>query len=527
MTSGDVNWLAGDVRAQREIERALSRGLDSTVRLHESVHRTVYRIAPGGSSEPSKEPSSWVLKIHHTRSGRHPFRESVKRRIGRSPAQREWRALQSLHAQGVPVPGPRAWGRRTNGDEIIVCDFLEGEQLGDRFREASPESRQQLVEALARTIQELHASGYCHGDLHLGNLWVHGDEVWLLDLERARPRHDSKQCLVDLAQLEFSLTRAGWDSALLTTLRRLLGLDDRFEPMLRLFLRDHLRGRARRVLRIGRNWSHAEAGPGRGLRERSLDAKTLTAILESSERDAKSQKRRGGRIRISEVRANGRTVLVKRASADGFRRAFGDRLRGSPAARAFRAGQRRGLLSDDAARPLAYLDECRFGLPIRSWLVIEKVGLEDLDQLVPVDPASEGRVANALGVWLADAHAWGLSHRDLKGGNIRVTLRPDSVRFWLIDLEDLNGPNELSEESRLRALCQLNASLSDEAFSLEARAGALDRYLARAPFATKDTKTIASEIARRSLERGHRWRGHGCDFATCKIESLSAIQPEP
>ena len=519
MTRADVIWLAGDTPAQREIERALEAGLDRTNRLHESAHRTVYRIAPTQSQEPSQHGSSLVLKIHHTGTGRHSLRENLKRLIGRSPARREWRALESLHEKGVPVPRPRAWGRLPDGDEIIASDFLEGELLGDRFRDAPPESRETIVDALARTIQKLHASNYRHGDLHLGNLWAHGNEVYLLDLERARAQRDSSEHLVDLAQLEFSLAKAGWESAVRAALRNQLGLDERFERILRLFLRDHLRGRARRVLRIGRNWSQAEMGPCRGLREHSMKAETLTALVESSERNPDAQTRRGGRIRIAEARANGCQVVVKRVLAGGFRRALGDRLRGSSAARAFHAGQRLELLSDRAARPLAYLEERRFGFPIRSWLVLEKVGQEDLDHLDPGTPAVERRIANALGVWLADAHAWGLSHRDLKGGNIRVTLQPESIRFWLIDLEDLTGPAELSDEARLQALCQLNASLSDEAFGLETRGEALGLYLERAPFAARDQKAIAGEVARRSLARGHRWRGDGCDSAEGEITS--------
>jgi tRNA A-37 threonylcarbamoyl transferase component Bud32 len=509
MTRPEIIWWAGDTASQCEIERALAAGLDRATQLHQSAHRTVYHIDPIDRIAPA-DSRSLVLKIHHTGTGRHAFRESLKRRIGRSPARREWRALELLHEKGVPVPRPRGWGRLPSGDEVVVSNFLDGERLGDRFRDAMPEVRRQLVNALARTIQKLHRSDYRHGDLHLGNLWVRGDEVYLLDLESARRRRHSRERLLDLAQLEFSLSRAGWDSNALASLRDQFGADERFAAVLRHFLRDHLRGRARRVLRIGRNWSAAEVGSRRGLRESSLADETLTTLIESSEAKTNAQTRRGGRIRITEENANGRRVLVKRVSAGSVRRALGDRLRGSSAARAFLAGQRLALLSDHAARPLAFLEDCRFGVPIRSWLVLEKVGQEDLDQFDPGDSAIETRVANALGAWLADAHAWGLSHRDLKGGNIRVTVEPKSIRFWLIDLEDLIGPTDSSDALRLRSLSQLNASLSDAAFSLETRLAALDLYLARAPFSTMDSRTIAGEIARRSLARNHHWRGHGC-----------------
>jgi tRNA A-37 threonylcarbamoyl transferase component Bud32 len=139
-------------------------------------------------------------------------------------------------------------------------------------------------------------------------------------------------------------------------------------------------------------------------------------------------------------------------------------------------------------------------------LVLEKVGDEDLDHVSPNSPEAETRLACALGEWLADGHAWGLSHRDLKAGNIRVAIRAEAIAFWLIDLEDLSGPKHLSDDARLHALSQLNASVSDEAMSIEARLAALEVYESRVPFAPR-SETAARVIARRSLARAHRWRG--------------------
>jgi hypothetical protein len=295
------------------------------------------------------------------------------------------------------------------------------------------------------------------------------------------------------------------------SLRERLAVGEAFDPILRRFLRDHLRGRARRVLRVGRNWSIARVGRRRGLREASFDEATLASLIESCEDDCKSRLRRDGRVLLIEAKAGERVVLVKRITAGTLRRALGDRMRGTPAARAFRAGQAIGLLSKCAARPFAFLEERRFGLPIRSWLVLEKVGEEDLDRSRPGSPESQRRLACALGEWLADGHAWGLSHRDLKAGNLRVTIRPDAIRFWMIDLEDLSGPAKRSDEVRLHALGQLNASLADDAFGLEARLAALEIYRHRVPFSSEYT-SIASNIARRSLARAHRWRGDGCAF---------------
>jgi hypothetical protein len=119
----------------------------------------------------------------------------------------------------------------------------------------------------------------------------------------------------------------------------------------------------------------------------------------------------------------------------------------------------------------------------------------------------------ALARWIAEWHAWGIEHLDLKAGNIRVDDRNGEFRFWLIDLGDIRFRRRLSDTARRRALVQLNASLADEAFPLTARLAALDDYLERLPFDGLRKKDLVESIARRSQARNHRWRGIGCQAA--------------
>jgi tRNA A-37 threonylcarbamoyl transferase component Bud32 len=503
MNASIIRWFAGEKSLQSQIENTLAAEFDAATLLHESAHRTVHRVPIENAPGIEHRPESVALKIHHTASGRHPLRERLKRHLGRSPARREWHALDELFRAGVPVPRPRAWGRLANGDEIIVTDFIDGERVTD--------PRPEVVEAMTKAFAKLHHAGYQHGDLHLGNCLMVNKEIVLLDLQRARPQRHAQDRLWDLARFELSLARAGWSPATRKSLRDRLEVDDVFEPILRRFLRDHLRGRARRVLRVGRNWSTAQVGALRGLRDAAVAEKTLARLIETCAHETDMRERRGGRVQLIETTLTDsddreRIVLVKRIAAGSLRRALGDRLRGTPAARAFRAGQASGLLSTRAARPLAFLEERHFGLPTNSLLVLEKAGDQDLDQALPSSPETGVRLARALGEWLAENHAWGLSHRDLKASNIRVSIRAGSIQFWMIDLEDLNGPAELSDEARLHALSQLNASLEDEAVSNEVRLAALEIYEARVPFASRQ-ETTAKTIARRSLARAHRWRG--------------------
>lgn len=512
-----IDWYAGDHFAQSQIESALEQGLEAAEEIQTSAQRTVHRIVTENSPPHAAPCVEFILKTHHLATGRHPLREAFKRWFGGSSAQQEWFALKSLHARGIDVPRPRAWGRLEDGDEIVVTEMLSGTSAWHAFRVAAPEQRPALADALGRTLQALHQAGYRHGDLHLGNLLVTDDRVFLLDLQKARPLKNSSERLRDLATLELSLARAGWSLDERSTFRASLEATAQFESTLRHFLQDHVRGRARRRHRIGRDWAAAEFDGLRGVREQSLSIESLREIIQSAKRDPNPRQRRSGRIHLTEAKTGDRVVVVKRVDTRSLRRALGDLIRGSSGKRAFHKGQRACLLNDRAARPLAYLEERTLGLAVRSWLVIDKVGEIDLDCIAPESRELERRIGSTLGAWLAEAHSWGLSHRDLKAGNVRVTIREKSIDFWLIDLEDLTGPVDLSDDARRHALSQLNASLRDEAFGLDARRAALAAYLARAPFgagkdAGKDATAIAHRIAQQSLTRGHRWRGIGCDL---------------
>jgi len=496
-------WQAGEHSVQRRVDAWLNDPTSfSATALHDNPRRILQRLDDDTGLE-----ASCVIKRHRSRTGRHPLREAVKRLLGRSPARREWRALDRLHAAGIAVPRPLAWARLADGDELVVSEWRQGIALQAAFDRAhEPAQRNRLLDALSRSVSALHAAGWRHGDLHQGNLLVEPDRITLLDLQRARPLRYDRQRLDDLAQLEFSLARIGLTPSERQRLRSLLGVDEALDRSLRRFLRDYLRGRARRVLRVGRRWSRVKIGERSGRCEASLAAREIAKWIADAEKSTGSQERRGGRTRIIELKQNDRCLIVKRMDAGSLGRALADRVRGSAAARAFETGQRLSLLGELAPRPLAFLEERALGLPRRSWLLLETVGEEDLDRYQPTSETETLRCAQALGAWLAECHAWGLHHRDLKAGNIRITATDANFRFWWLDLEDIVITARVGDAARLHALAQLNASLADAVIPVSARRAAFDAYCARLPFAMDVTKVLR-EIVRQSLARAHRWRG--------------------
>lgn len=520
--AGSIVWLAGDERTQTVLSELLAAELAPGTTIQKNARRTLREVVVRGVGDP--DPRRIVIKTHHLATGRHRLREGLKRRLGWSPARREWRALVELHAAGVPVPRPLAYGRLASGDELIAVEFISGTPLRERFARAEETTRNRLVANLSSTLARLHAMGHVHGDLHLGNLRARADtdEIVLLDLQRLRPARRHSDRLRDHASLELSLLRAEWPAAQRATLRRNLAVYLRMDPSeradfdaaLRRFAADHVRGRARRRLRAGRGLEQVCAGRLRGLLDASLSQQELLRLLDRAERSPARLARREGQAWIAEGEIAGRAVIVKWRAGRGLAQRLVACARGTSAARAFRQGGREQLLLARSARPLAYLEERSTGLPGATWLILECVGDVDLDAYRPSTPAAACALAQGLGDWLADLHALGLGHADLKGSNLR--LRPGVAesppRFWLVDLEDLHGPKELGDEARLKALAQLNASIPDAHFGPDARLAFLARYLARLPFTDRqlEFERAKTEIVRRSLARGHRWRGEGC-----------------
>jgi tRNA A-37 threonylcarbamoyl transferase component Bud32 len=521
--AGAIVWHAGERGVQQRVAAWLADPEGGPAEpIQEDARRVLHRV---GDREPDPDRSDargpWAVKRHRSASGRHPWREGAKRPLGRSPARREWRALSRLHACGVPVPRPLAWGRLANGDEIVVSQWCEGVGLTPALADASEARRGEILEWLASAIDALHDAGYRHGDLHHDNLLVARDRVTLLDLQRARRRGMASERLDDLAQLDLSLARQGVAATFRLDLRRRLGVEAELDGALREWLRDHLRGRSRRVLRVGRRWiawraASGRSASGKGARAGQLDdsfaSADLVACLDACARETPADERRGGRSRIFTLSLGERRVVVKQDEAGSLRRALADGLRGSPARRAFERGQRLALVSRWAPRPLAWIEERSSGLPRRSWLVLEAVGERDLDRFEARSPREAEDCMRALGAWLAECHAWGLRHRDLKASNLRIARLDPGFRFWWLDLEDLELGREPRDAARLRALAQLNASLADELFSSSARRAGFDAYHARLPF-DADARGVMQRVVGQSLDRAHHWRGEDCELA--------------
>ncbi len=505
-----VRWTRGDDRVAQAVTEALARGAFDV--LAESPHRRALRIAT----------SERLVLVKHFRvdTGRHRTRERAKAYIGRSPAEREWRALCTLHRLGLSVPEPLAIGDDGDGDRLLVMAWVEGMSLRTALRAAAPHARRELLVALGREIAQVHAAGWAHGDLHPGNVLVGSGRIVLLDWQRARPAARAATRANDLARLEHALAPFVTRTNRLRLRAATLGLERPFAVADREALRaagraadrrtdEFARRRTGRLLRPGGEIVRVDGADRRGLRLRGLEAELLEELLVAHEVALADQDARvlkdDHRARVTAHALRGRALVVKEAPWRGLGRALADRVRGSAARRAWQAGHGIALRRIGVALPHAWLEERRAGVPVRSWVV-----LEDLRPAVPAAFALEhGLAADAvfdtLVHLLIALHRRGIDHGDLQGTHVFLRDGQRGLEAQLIDLEAVRFRAVLPEKRRIQALAELNASLPDS-FSNAERWRAWQRYSRALPWRDGEAQARA-RVVRASLARRHRWTG--------------------
>ena len=279
--------------------------------------------------------------------------------------------------------------------------------------------------------------------------------------------------------------------------------------------RAYARSRTRRARRPGRRYARLRAEDREGLRLQRIDETVLLKALEAH-RGALAAGgpgviQRGPRSSVTRVEVGGVRLVLKEWPRRGPGRIAADRLRGSPAARAWRSGVGLRARRIGAAVPYAFLERRRLGFPVASWLL-----LEDLWPALPADaPELDApQLADALAALLARLHRAGIRHGDLKASHVYLTKGEPGLEARLIDLEDVRFARRLPDRARIRELAQLNASLPDSLPDAQ-RCRAFERYRAALPFRAP-SQACLRRVVEASLARAHRWSGNGCSLASAQ-----------
>jgi tRNA A-37 threonylcarbamoyl transferase component Bud32 len=474
----------------------------------------------------------------------------------RSRAHQEYRNLKALRALGVPAVEPLAWGERRRWgvvtEAVLVTRAVSArEPLHAALPRMAPASRRRALEALGATLARVHAAGFQHRDLHAGNALVPSvgapavpegtaPPVVLVDVQKMVRRGaplSAARCVLDLGVLDASLGHRVSDDERAGLLAGYLRESGGGSPaaLSERVARAVARRRRARLVRHGRRCVRPCAGfrverlPGgrRLLRRADIEGRAILAAVDRHRalRDAGEgtpglikQDRSTAVTRVEEVTGGppaGRPpslydrgcglaepgapalahVAVKELRSRGVLRSLAhivERHRGMAAWRGAHALLLRGF---DTPAPLALLEERRFGVPYRSFVLTRwETGAEDMPLYIdrrfaanlrepvtgrargtwelggerrPMRHGAEARAVRAFGLHVGRLHAQGLYHADLKPPNIMVREERDpddpaegaasesAFAFLLIDLESLHLSRRLTWRRRVKNLGQL------------------------------------------------------------------------
>lgn len=205
---------------------------------------------------------------------------------------------------------------------------------------------------------------------------------------------------------------------------------------------------------------------------RRLEAAEVEALLAGA---AARCIHRGPRGEVWRVEWEGRAAALKLDRPPSLRSRWGQRLRGSRAARALEGARALRALGFAAPEPLALAEE-----GVRSVSLLGFVSGPDLNQAwAEADVHAGQNLAVAAAQLCARLHAAGVRARDLKPPNL--ILSPEQG-LTLIDLEDLRVARFVPARWRWRNLAALDAyaQLGPRPLGARARVAALRAYAARA-----------------------------------------------
>lgn len=106
---------------------------------------------------------------------------------------REYRLLQTLHDQGLPVPAPLAAGWWRSGpfyrQALMVAQVPGARTLAQLLR--SPDAASIPWEAVGAVLARFHRAGVWHADLNAHNILQDGSgALWLIDFDRGTQSDD-------------------------------------------------------------------------------------------------------------------------------------------------------------------------------------------------------------------------------------------------------------------------------------------------------------------------------------------------
>jgi serine/threonine protein kinase len=470
--------------------------------IKQGPRRAVYRV----------DAAQQKLYVKHYRSL--GWWQAIGQVFRASASRREFqRAREALHRQ-IPTAAPVAWFESRRGglvyDSFLVTRAIDGACSLDEFVQSvlprldsrtAVRYRHQLAAGLARLCATAHRRGVDHDDLHAGNVLVRleasanldgerSPALYLIDLPGVRLSRalSRRRTIASLTMLGAALADIATPSDTWRFWKTYLaerpelewgdsrGIARRVAAAIPGRRRRVARSRDKRALRSNRDFQRRRHDHTSGLAVRDISDDQFEGLLTNPRRLLEANLHRPYKLshRSMVVRAelslggSRAEVAYKRVRPRNWWKTALHYFRRNPAMEAWHFGHALLLRGIATARPLVVIERPRLGLPAEGYLATQWIeGASNLHvyawQLIERPEAERRRrvrqVADSLGRLLGQMHSWHVSHRDLKGCNILVVEREESVDCYLIDADSVRIPRRLSAFFRAFNLGRLATSL--------------------------------------------------------------------
>ena len=465
------------------------------------------------------------------------FKEYIKHLFVPTKARTEWEVGNALRSNDIKTALPLAISEGKRGLLMVTETVTNSEELMEFFTanyvsflsEGKEFEKRMLLNKLAVFIRDIHEKGFCHYDLHAGNILIKfnkeqnvtGYDLYLMDLHRVKifKSVSTNKRIFNLAQIfnslssimtmsdKFDFIRSYGDSAFgnVTDEKELVRQIDEQSSKIRNI---HYRSRRKRCLKESSVFSRRMIANMKMFFRKGYDTDSLHELIEKhnsalTNNDSAVIIKRDSKTALTRHAFKDKTVqnvVVKQYRVGCFGCLLKNLFRGSAGRKAWVAGNGLRVYGLNTPLPLALLEKKRSGITTGSYLIMEEVKdslemdryiLKNLDNRKDIKKkkALISNIANTLG----EMHNHNIFHHDLKTCNIMVKENGKSFDFTFLDFDKVSFNEEITVRKRVKNLVQINLS-TPRLFTLTDRLRFLNEYLDLCGI-TNEKKNMMKEVA--------------------------------
>ena len=465
------------------------------------------------------------------------FKEYIKHLFVPTKARTEWEVGNALRSNDIKTALPLAISEGKRGLLMVTETVTNSEELMEFFTanyvsflsEGKEFEKRMLLNKLAVFIRDIHEKGFCHYDLHAGNILIKfnkeqnvtGYDLYLMDLHRVKifKSVSTNKRIFNLAQIfnslssimtmsdKFDFIRSYGDSAFgnVTDEKELVRQIDEQSSKIRNI---HYRSRRKRCLKESSVFSRRMIANMKMFFRKGYDTDSLHELIEKHNsalinNDSAVIMKCDSKTALTRHAFKDKTVqnvVVKQYRVGCFGCLLKNLFRGSAGRKAWVAGNGLRVYGLNTPLPLALLEKKRSGITTGSYLIMEEVKdslemdryiLKNLDNRKDIKKkkALISNIANTLG----EMHNHNIFHHDLKTCNIMVKENGKSFDFTFLDFDKVSFNEEITVRKRVKNLVQINLS-TPRLFTLADRLRFLNEYLDLCGI-TNEKKNIMREVA--------------------------------